>query len=645
MKNRKFRNLRRLGAFTVVVTLAFLFSSNVNSPPHLPSGSDCSLTGVAPYNRVEGVGWEGQGAGVGYGDFNNNGRPDMVLMAYDNPAYGNTFRYRVGWDINFSTGTASSWTSYQEVAGVGWEGQGAGLAIHDINNNGKEDMIFMAYDNPAGNNSFRYKIGWDINTAGNAQNWTNYIQVDGVSAEGSGAGVAVADINENGIADLVMLASVEQGYVDDYQYRVGWDIGANGQANNWSGPFWAPGVGYSIQGADVAVTDIDLDGALDIVLMAYDNSYWNNFRYRIGWNLRPTGKPQLWSRWFMTKGFGLEGQGAGVAFLNEPEGRPLITLMAYDNPDGSNTFRYMTLPITTSGATFGFADDDPPYANNVLSVPSSSTTFTAGRLFNLNMSDVQDAANDAITYHLFRCLIVAIAGNTDDTPNCWCNYPENNTNVAVVASNAQLNYAITPEMLVNAVAWYVDENMGYTNDDANGYVLNTIHNLNYFAGGEFIPAYYTIHYTNPARHPNLIPSLFAYNEIWANDYNDGNLYHGDCEDFAILRHALLRALGFDRNYIWNADAPSHEFNIVLYQGSYRIMDYGRIYRYFCRPSNITENVFGAWNQVYGPELNEINTFEEQVFPKIYPDRCSEGRGWMFTRRPHSEYQSYSTCCD
>lgn len=645
MKVQKIRSIRRWGISMIGVTLIFLFNSNTDSPPHLPSGSDCSLTGMAPYNQVEGVGWEGQGAGVGYGDFNGNGKPDMVLMAYDNPSYDNSFRYKVGWDINFNTGIATSWSGQKEISGVGWEGQGAGLAIHDINNNGKEDLLLMAYDNPDGNNSFRYKIGWDINTAGNAQNWSNFIQADGVSPEGSGAGVTIADIDGNGTADLVMLASVKTEGMNNFQYRVGWDIGANGQSNNWSNAIYVPGVGYSIQGADVAVADVDLDSELDIIVMAYDNPQWNNFRYRIGWSLQPTGAPLFWSRWFMTKGFGLEGQGAGLAIIKEPQDRPLITFMAYDNPSGANKFRYMVLPLTTSGTTFGIADDEPPYPNNVLSVPNSSTGWTADRLFNLNMSSVQNAAHDAITFHVFNCLIAGILGKTEQNPNCWCNYPENHRNVAIAANNAQLNYTITPDMLVNAVAWYVDENMGYVGDDANSYVLNTIHNLNYFTGAEKIPAYYTIHYTNPTRHPNLIPSLQAYKPEWANAYNDGNLYHGDCEDFAIMRHALLRALGFDRDYIWNADAPSHEFNVVLYQGSYRIMDYGYIYNYFCRPSGITKDIYGAWNQVYGPQLNVATTFEEQVFKKIYPDRCTEGRGWMFTRRPHSEYQNNSTCCD
>jgi hypothetical protein len=631
--------LKRLSGFIFLLIFLFFFQSQTQSPPHIPSGINCDISGMAPFVQVPGVGWEGQGAGVAYADLNNNGKQDMVLMAYDNPSGGNTFRYKVGWDINMNNGQASSWTDNIHIAGVGWEGQGAGIAIGDINNNGKKDMILMTYDNPAGANTFRYKIGWDIKLNGKAQSWSNTFFEAGPSDEGSGAGIYLADINKNGTIDLVLMASVQKDGLDNFRYKIGWDLNANGQASSWSSFIYGPGVGHSIQGADVVVTDVNLDDNLDIVVMAYDNPHWNNFRYRIGWSVQTNGYPLDWSRWFVTKGVGTEGQGAGMDVINEPNGRSLLTLMAYDNPSGGNSFRYMILPLTTSGTTYGIADDAPPYPNNALQVPNSNTQWTADRLLNLNMKTVQDAAYDAITLHVFNCLIIGIMGKTEDNPNCWCNYPENKTNVVVSANNARLNYSITPDMLVNAVAWYVDENMGYVGDEINSFVLNDIHNLNYFTGAEKIPAYYTVHYTNPARHSNLISALQARDPAWANQYNDGNKFHGDCEDFAILRHALLRALSFDRDYIWNAGSPGHEFNIVLYQGSYRIMDYGHIYNYFCKPSGITKDVYRVWNQSYGPQNDQKKTFEDQVLGKIYPDRCTQSLGWMFTRRTHSEYDS------
>ena len=81
----------------------------------------------------------------------------MILMAYDNPAGANSFRYKIGWNLNTS-GVATNWSNYVQVPGVGWEGQGADIAVCNLDNNPAKEYIFMAYDNPAGANSFRYKI-------------------------------------------------------------------------------------------------------------------------------------------------------------------------------------------------------------------------------------------------------------------------------------------------------------------------------------------------------------------------------------------------------------------------------------------------------------------------------------------------------
>lgn len=79
-------------------------------------------------------------------------------MAYDNPSYDNSFRYRIGWNLG-TGGGATSWSSgYAQVPRVGWEGQGADLAIFSLGPGSWPDFVFMAYDNPTGANSFRYKV-------------------------------------------------------------------------------------------------------------------------------------------------------------------------------------------------------------------------------------------------------------------------------------------------------------------------------------------------------------------------------------------------------------------------------------------------------------------------------------------------------
>ncbi len=641
----------QLTSRTRICAIAAMLAASISpgsinaSEPHMPAGASCDMSGTSPYVKIGGVGNEGQGAGVAFADLNRNGKPDIVVMAYDNPAQGNSFRYRIGWDFNYSTGKASSWASgYKTVGGVGWEGEGAGIAFADLDGNGIQDMILMAYDAPAGPNNFRYRIGWNLSTSGTTNNWSNSIQVDGVGDTGQGAGVAVGDINGNGTLDMVLMATDGS----NFRYRVGWDLANNGTSNNWSNPIQVNGMGGAADGADVALADIDLDGTLDMVLMTYDAPGGpNNFRYRVGWHLQNTGRAREISRWHMLKGFGDLGQGAGLAYQYSAASGPALVLMAYDNPNGANNFRYNMLPITTSGTTYAVADDLPAAPNNVLSVPANYSDQNATKLFNLNMSEVQQTANDAFSEYVFGCFIVALLGKTDQTPVCWADETRPDVNAVQVFANSHYTQEIDPDMLVTAVANYVDSNMSWVNDSANTYVLNTINNLNYAPGGEGMPAYYTIHYTDPGNNATLVQDLTNEDPAWGNAYNDGRRFHGDCEDHAILRHSLLRALGFDRRYIWNARSPGHEFNVVLYRGSYRIMDYGRIAGYACKPSGITRDINAAWNTNYGPRWSSSagQYLFDHVLKRGYPDRCTAGLGWVLTRRALPDIDGDTLCCN
>ncbi len=99
-------------------------------------------------------------------------------------------------------------------------------------------------------------------------------------------------------------------------------------------------------------------------------------------------------------------------------------------------------------------------------------------------------------------------------------------------------------------------------------------------------------------------------------------FQGDCEDHGILRTALLRSLGFNYHSIFCADhhnnydqgqiqecttekkkSGGHTYNIVIYKGKYRIMDYGRMRpRYWnsggqrCWDQHVTDNI---WNDHTG----------------------------------------------
>ena len=52
--------------------------------------------------------------------------------------------------------------------GVGFEGAEAGAALVDQNDDGRLDLLTMAIDAPSGDNTIRYRIGFDLGIDGAA---------------------------------------------------------------------------------------------------------------------------------------------------------------------------------------------------------------------------------------------------------------------------------------------------------------------------------------------------------------------------------------------------------------------------------------------------------------------------------------------
>ena len=301
---------------------------------------------LAQHITVPGVGWEGAGAGMAVTNLDSNSRPDVIMMAYDDPSRGNTFRYRVGKNMGIN-GTVATWSNYISVPGVGWEGQGAGVAIGNIGGTGRPDMIMMAYDNPSRGNTFRYRVGRDLNTNGVASSWSSYISVPGVGWEGAGADVALVNLDGNPRPEMIMMAYDDPARGNSFRYRVGYNLNSSGVATHWSSYRSVAGVGWEGQGAGIAIGNFGGGPRPDMVMMAYDNpARSNTFRYRIGMDLNVSGVATSWSNPHTTEpGVGWEGQGAGVAAVDlRNDGQLDLLMMAYDNPSRGNTFRYRVVP-------------------------------------------------------------------------------------------------------------------------------------------------------------------------------------------------------------------------------------------------------------------------------------------------------------
>lgn len=301
------------------------------------------------YISIPGAGDSGQGAAVAVGNIDGDAAPEMIILAYDNPADQNSFRYRIGWNIDRNgipttqAGMADTpWSNTIQVDGVGHEGQGAGARLIDLDGNGRPELVIMAYNNPAGPNNFRYRIGWNLDTSGVAARWSTSTQVPGVGDEGQGAGLAFTNLDGNVRPEMILLAYDNPSGTNSFRYRIGWNVSATGVATSWSNLIEVGGVGNKAQGADVDLIDLDANGRPEMILMAYDNSSGiNSYRYRIGWNLDAAGNVQEWQAGFISyPGTGNEGEGAGLAVVNLDGGRTDLLLLSYDAPSGANNFRY-----------------------------------------------------------------------------------------------------------------------------------------------------------------------------------------------------------------------------------------------------------------------------------------------------------------
>jgi hypothetical protein len=220
----------------------------------------------------------------------------------------------------------------------GWfsfDNQGGGIAVADVDGDGKQDLVVMTVDNPGGQNRGLYRVGHALDASGDVTaGWGPWIDVpDWFSWENQGAGVAAADLDKDGSQDLVVFMidnppGRNQGY-----YRVGKHLDAAGNVTAGWGP-WIPVPDWFFfenQHGSIAVADIDHDGTLELIVFMVDNpAEQNRGLFRIGRKLDADGNVTGgWTPWIdVPDWFSWENQGAAVAIL-DPGGTGLPDLLIF----------------------------------------------------------------------------------------------------------------------------------------------------------------------------------------------------------------------------------------------------------------------------------------------------------------------------
>ncbi len=155
-------------------------------------------------------------------------------------------------------------------------------------------------DNPAGENTLRYRIGYDVdwqtgNLPGSFSSvWT---KPGWVGSETADAGVAHAQINGGTTTDLLLFWIDNPSGENGKYYQIGWNIDSNGCSSLWSGRLAVPGwTGSETRGAGASIAYIDSDNLPDLLVAWVDRpSVTGQMYYQIGWDLSTSGTASSWS--------------------------------------------------------------------------------------------------------------------------------------------------------------------------------------------------------------------------------------------------------------------------------------------------------------------------------------------------------------
>jgi hypothetical protein len=174
-------------------------------------------------------------------------------------------------------------------------GGGVSCAQIDFDANLRLDCVFMvvqATNNAADN--FVYRIGWNINQNGIFTGQSLIFNLgDAGGWDISGGGVTIANI-DGGAPDVLFMVVDNGNPLDNWRYKICWNMNVQGVCPNYNPALGAGGgwgtAGWQSQGGDVALVDVDGNGALDGVFGVIDDPQGlNNLRYVVAWDISGAG--------------------------------------------------------------------------------------------------------------------------------------------------------------------------------------------------------------------------------------------------------------------------------------------------------------------------------------------------------------------
>ena len=364
--------------------------------------------------------FENQGAGVALADISGGGSRDLVALMVDNPPGQNRGFYRVGKGIATDGTALDGWSAWMEIPDwFSFENQGAGVAVADLDGDGRPELIIFMIDSPAGQNQGYYRVGRKLDGAGVVTGgWSAWTPIpDWFSFENQHGGVAVADLDGDGRPELIVFMvdnppGKNQGY-----FRVGRKLdtvgGVTGGWSEWQPvPDW---FSFENQAGSIAVADLGT-GTTDIVVYQVDNPVGlNQGFYKTGKKLDVNGHVKDgWGFWTVLPGwFSWENAGGGIAVM-QAAGRHRLIAMFVDDPIGQNAGLYRILDLDTDPPVTG-SWTDLPFDSEVLAV-HAALLHTGNVMFFAGSGNVKKRQESPDFGSLDKKIYTSVVWNPTITP-------------------------------------------------------------------------------------------------------------------------------------------------------------------------------------------------------------------------------------
>jgi uncharacterized repeat protein (TIGR02543 family) len=375
------------------------------------------------------------GAGADSWDLDRNGQTDVVVAGIVNNGSGHSFYYTVGYDLDIA-GHPRGWSSLKKCAvDFPESSSGGGVALNDLDGDGKPEIILESVENREGADRFVYVIGWGLDEFGNVSqdangnpHWSQICQGPEVGWNNAGAGVTLVDLNGNSLPEMIFMTIDDPEGANLFRYYIGWDVTAdkiNHGTVNWTAAGASNPLGWTSAGGDIEVAQLDNDSRPELILMSIDDAAGtNSFNYYVAWNVNTSGQPASWSNlktppWSL--GVYSSGCALTVADFDGDGQTDDLFLLDVDNPEGGNEFWFRVgQDFNGNQAAGGWSEtrtiisaaDLPPH--NIQSLDS--------RICDIDNNGLGDLvilwASWENSIEEFR-YIIGWDLNTDGQPQCW----------------------------------------------------------------------------------------------------------------------------------------------------------------------------------------------------------------------------------